>query len=64
MLKIPFPWLEFPITTQQYNDVLSNQAIRCDCGAGFEDPKEAKGVVKREVVQVITGTEVTKAGLC
>ena len=46
-------------SAQQYIDVLIEQGYKVAIAEQMEDPKEAKGVVKREVVQVITpGTVV------
>ena len=65
MQRIQFPWRCSPTTRpQQYIDVLIEQGYKVAIAEQMEDPKEAKGVVKREVVQVITpGTVVdsTKA---
>ena len=41
-------------SAQQYIDVLIEQGYKVAIAEQMEDPKEAKGVVKREVVQVIT----------
>lgn len=56
----PIPMAGVPYhSAQQYIDVLIEQGYKVAIAEQMEDPKEAKGVVKREVVQVITpGTVV------
>ena len=56
----PIPMAGVPYhSAQQYIDVLIEQGYKVAVAEQMEDPKEAKGVVKREVVQVITpGTVV------
>ena len=56
----PIPMAGVPYhSSQQYIDVLVEQGYKVAVAEQMEDPKEAKGVVKREVVQVITpGTVV------
>ena len=41
-------------SAQQYIDVLIEQGYKVAIAEQMEDPKQAVGVVKREVVQVIT----------
>ena len=51
----PIPMAGVPYhSAQQYIDVLIEQGYKVAIAEQMEDPKEAKGVVKREVVQVIT----------
>ncbi|MBP2622050.1 DNA mismatch repair protein MutS [Streptococcus panodentis] len=56
----PIPMAGVPYhSAQQYIDVLVESGYKVAIAEQMEDPKEAKGVVKREVVQVITpGTVV------
>ncbi|WP_156468602.1 DNA mismatch repair protein MutS [Streptococcus sp. DD10] len=56
----PIPMAGVPYhSAQQYIDVLVERGYKVAVAEQMEDPKEAKGVVKREVVQVITpGTVV------
>ena len=56
----PIPMAGVPYhSAQQYIDVLIEQGYKVAIAEQMEDPKEAKGVVKREVVLVITpGTVV------
>ena len=56
----PIPMAGVPYhSAQQYIDVLIEQGYKVAIAEQMEDPKEAKGGVKREVVQVITpGTVV------
>ena len=56
----PIPMAGVPYhSAQQYIDVLIEQGYKVAIAEQMEDPKQAVGVVKREVVQVITpGTVV------
>lgn len=56
----PIPMAGVPYhSAQQYIDILIEQGYKVAVAEQMEDPKKAKGVVKREVVQVITpGTVV------
>ena len=60
MQIIPFLWLVFLIIQlKHYIDVLVEMGYKVAIAEQMEDPKQAVGVVKREVVQVITpGTVV------
>ena len=52
MRTIRFLWQGFPIiSAQQYIDVLIEQGYKVAIAEQMEDPKQAVGVVKREVVQ-------------
>lgn len=51
----PIPMAGVPYhSAQQYIDVLIEQGYKVAIAEQMEDPKQAVGVVKREVVQVIT----------
>ena len=58
--EVPIPMAGVPYhSAQQYIDILVEQGYKVAIAEQMEDPKQAVGVVKREVVQVITpGTVV------
>lgn len=58
----PIPMAGVPYhSAQQYIDVLIEQGYKVAIAEQMEDPKQAVGVVKREVVQVITPGTVSIA---